>query len=90
MMSVYVDELKRQQRHWRYGKSCHLFADTVSELHTFAASIGLKREWFQDTRHPHYDLTASKRRQAVREGAIEISARDYIKIKRSARWIDMM
>lgn len=78
-MSVYVDELKHQ--HWRYGCSCHLFADTVHELHGFAASIGLKREWFQDTKHPHYDLTVGKRKQAIIAGADVITAREYIKMK---------
>lgn len=44
----------------------------IDELHEMAASIGLKREWFQDKRFPHYDVQASKRRKAVAKGAVEI------------------
>ncbi len=43
------------------GKTwCHLFADTLDELHAAARMLGLKRSWFQcqpTGRHPHYDLT---------------------------------
>lgn len=83
-MAVYVDELIRCAGvgNWRYGKSCHLFADTVDELHALADSIGLMRSWFQDTSHPHYDLTTGKRKMAVEHGAIEITAREYLKMRR--------
>lgn len=63
---------------WKHGRSCHLFClpeDNLENLHAFAASIGLKRQWFQSKpgRLPHYDLTARKRAAAIREGAIEVS-----------------
>jgi hypothetical protein len=51
-----------------------MFGDDEQELHALAASIGLKRAWFQ--KHPkldHYDLTRSKRARAVKEGAIEVT-----------------
>ena len=71
-MSVYVDEPMLWG--WKYGKSCHLFADTLEELHTFAISLGMKREWFQDGHSlPHYDLTEKRREVAVKNGAIEIN-----------------
>jgi hypothetical protein len=60
---------------WKLGPSCHLTADTEEELHAMALSIGLKRAWFQDgEKHtmPHYDLVASKRKKAIKKGAIEI------------------
>src|SRR5258708_25147305 len=48
----------------------HLTADTVEELHEFAVrKLGLKRSWFQDGRHPHYDLTEGMRYKALRLGA---------------------
>jgi hypothetical protein len=77
-MAVYVDELFDTEKtpQWRYVKACHLTADTLEELHAFAKMMGMKRQWFQDhPRHPHYDLTISKRKEAVKLGAVEIRAR---------------
>lgn len=76
-MSVYVDPLIEWggSKTFRWKKSCHLMADTEDELHTFAQSIGLRREWHQP-KPPHslshYDLNGSKRRAAVRMGAQEV------------------
>ena len=56
-----------------------MYADSLEELHEFAQKIGLKREWFQDRpRLPHYDLTVTRRRVAVRVGAIEESRRELM------------
>jgi hypothetical protein len=60
---------------WKLGPSCHLLADTEEELHNMAASIGMKKAWFQSGDNhamPHYDLVASKRKLAVAKGTIEI------------------
>jgi hypothetical protein len=63
---------------WRLGPSCHLAADTEPELHAFAARLGLKRAWFQESRgRPHYDLTARRREAAVRLGAAEMTDREF-------------
>lgn len=79
-MTVYVDELRR----WPTtiacfrGGSCHLTADSLDELHAFAARIGLRRSWAQlppEHRIPHYDLTAGRREAALAAGAVEVSAR---------------
>lgn len=75
-MAVYVDDavwpLKGQL--W-----CHLLADSLDELHSFAQSIGLKREWFQGhTKYPHYDMNENRRKIAVKKGAIEIDKRTTI------------
>ena len=71
-MSVYVDPLFNtpKMRNWPYKRACHMFADTLRELHEMAGLIGLSRSWFQ-ARHdfPHYDLTAWKRNQAIERGA---------------------
>ena len=60
----------------------HLVSDTsLEELHRFAASIGLKRYWFQgkQKRHPHYDLTTNRKRaQAIAAGAILVSSRELL------------
>jgi len=80
-MACYVDELFGclPTRRWRYRKACHLTADTVDELHDFAACIGLKRVWFQDhSRIPHYDLTPNKRMAALRAGARSITVREMV------------
>lgn len=82
-MTVYVDPL--MDWGWRYGRSCHLIADTNEELHRFALSLNLKREWFQKSvSSPHYDLTAKKRALAVKIGAIELSRKDFSTMIR--RW----
>ena len=72
-MSVYVDRLMwcKPNKNWRWKKVSHLTADTIQELHLFAIEVGLRREWFQPTSKPHYDLTIGARRYAVKLGAIE-------------------
>lgn len=78
-MSVYVDPLfdttHMRSANWRFTQSCHMTADSPEELMTFARRLGLSPAWVQ---HPgkhteHFDLTVNKRRQAIAQGAIEIS-----------------
>lgn len=87
-MSVYVDELlpwPTRIRCFRDG-ACHMTADTVAELHAFAARLGLKRTWFQPHRvFGHYDLTRGRREDAVRLGAVEVTGRWLILRKNEAR-----
>jgi hypothetical protein len=59
-------------------KNCHMFADTLDELHEMADAIGMKRNWFQDKRVPHYDLTKVRRADAVKLGAIELNLRNAV------------
>ena len=78
-MPVYVDELKSYPlAKWRHGKACHMIADTVAELKTFAVSIGMREEWFQPKSSPHFDLTENLRARAVAAGAIEFGRRDFV------------
>jgi len=79
-MSVYVDELRVAVRsaRWPYSHSCHMIADSLEELHRMALSVGLKREWFQEGRNPHYDLTPLKRMIAVNSGAIELDREAFV------------
>lgn len=79
-MAVYIDPLFdcrafiKPGSAWRWSHSCHMFADTIEELHAFARKLGLRRSWFQaDPRLPHYDLNAKRRAAAVRLGAQEVS-----------------
>jgi hypothetical protein len=85
---IMVDELvnypqapKAGARYFGNGKaSCHLTTDgDAAELHAFAARIGLRREWCQyPDDHPllHYDLTPSKRAQALAAGAVFMPGRE--------------
>jgi hypothetical protein len=75
-VSVYVDRLNSYG--WRLGDSCHLIADTVEELHEFAARLGMKRSWFQPVSSPHYDLTVRRRAKAVALGAIELDRKQLV------------
>ena len=87
-MSVYVDVgiSWPKSSSWPYGWVAHLTADTLSELHGFALSIGLKRAWFQNHEFmPHYDLTKGKRGQAVQAGAIPLERKDSVKRFQVAR-----
>lgn len=86
-MSVYVDDLMAciPSANWRWNESCHLVADNLDELHAFAAEIGLRRAWFQQSRKglPHYDLTPNRRIAAVRAGAIELDRHAFVELVRS-------
>ena len=57
-----------------------MIADSLNELHTMADRIGLKRRWFQNKNknHPHYDISASKRRLALRFGAKSLPRIEFI------------
>lgn len=77
-MAVYVDD---QKNRYRGMVMCHMVADTEDELHQMADSIGIKRAWYQKhKRLPHYDISQSKRKQAVDIGAVEITARQLIEM----------
>lgn len=92
-MTVYVDpivtiepkgEAARHGNRW-----CHMYADTLEELHEMAAKIGMRREWFQDKPSlAHYDLTPPKRAQAIKAGAQSVDAlhvANFMKSRRSPK-----
>ncbi|SCX72795.1 DUF4031 domain-containing protein [Variovorax sp. EL159] len=75
---IYVDDAKVLKHGYAWF---HLVADSIQELHEFAASIGLSaRAFHRGARHPHYDVTANQRRRALQHGATAISARDAVRI----------
>jgi len=90
-MSVYVDDLYPcvPSPRWRWNLACHLWADEIEELHTFAAEIGLKRSWFQHTpgKMPHYDLTERLRDKAIKHGAVALGRRLAVEYWRLAGWV---
>ena len=73
-MSVYVDHAFAFGDWGRWSGGGHLQADTSEELHAFARSMGLRREWFQSKagrpENDHYDLTQAGRARALELGAI--------------------
>lgn len=77
-MTCYVDEL----RTWRSGDWCHLMADTDAELHRMAYACGIHYASFQGD---HYDLRPSKRRIAMAYGAVEVSSRFLVRLRRQRR-----
>lgn len=88
-MTVYVDNARIPATVGSLrGRWSHLTADTVEELHVFAGQIGLARSWFQTCKnqkscppatcpHWHYDVTDSKRAEAIRLGAQEMDLRQW-------------
>ncbi|GBG14470.1 uncharacterized protein NMK_2069 [Novimethylophilus kurashikiensis] len=74
-MPVYVDDMRAK---YRGMVMCHMIADTDEELHAMAATIGMRREWWQSpekTSGSHYDISLSKRSLAIAAGAIPITLR---------------
>lgn len=82
-MSVYVD-----QERYRYRRMimCHMFADTITELHDMADRIGVNRKWFQNHKTPHYDICLAKRKLVIQNGAIEIDRRKAYDLIKKYRW----
>lgn len=81
-MAVYVDKERNQ---FRGMIMCHMFADTISELHVMAGKVGLRRSWFQPFSFPHYDVGLGKRAMALRSGAIEVDRREGYQIRKRLR-----
>ncbi len=65
-------------RYW-HRRCGHLVSDlSLAELHEFAASLGLRREWFQAKSIPHYDLTGEVYELALARGATLVSSREIV------------
>ena len=64
-------------------------ADTLDELHAFAARIGMRREWFQSkpgrAENDHYDLTRSGRELAITFGAVPEDRRSGTRRRQAIR-----
>ena len=87
-MSVYVDPLREYggSKTFPWKVSCHMWADSLADLHAMAVAIGMKRAWFQDKPDfPHYDLVATKRKRAVELGAVEVDRATMVEYVRRRR-----
>ena len=86
-MTVHVDGARNG-----FGRMvmCHMLADTPTELHEMANMIGMKRQWYQSpdkASFPHYDLSLTRRKLALANGAKELNRQElsvYMKRVRSA------
>ena len=82
-MAILLDSFHNGARGpWRYWhRRCgHLVSDTsLEELHRFAASLGLRREWFQLGSIPHYDLTGEVYELAIARGAEMVTSRELVR-----------
>ena len=76
-MTVYIDCANLS-----YGRMtmCHMAADNLEELHEMAERIGLRREWFQAGRIPHYDVSLSKKRLSIKYGAVEVDSKTLLSV----------
>ena len=85
-LMIYVDRLRPAK--WKYKKASHLFSDTSNqELHDFAyGQLGLKKWYFQNKgKYPHYDLSPSMQKKAMRWGAKLVTCRQAIHILKYQR-----
>lgn len=82
VMPVYVDKATNALGRM---KMSHMLADTEEELHAMAATVGLRRKWFQNHGTPHYDLCQSKRTLALKAGAVEVGRREVVALMRKLR-----
>lgn len=77
-MTVYINDARIPATVGRFaGRRSHLLAgawDDPAELHALAASIGLRRAWYQDHPwpHGHYDVTEPRRQAAIAAGAVPV------------------
>lgn len=78
-MPVYVDDMRA-----KHGRLVlfHMLADTEAELHAMAALVGVARKWYQGD---HYDVCLAKRAQAIKLGAVEVTRREMVAIRRRFR-----
>jgi hypothetical protein len=94
-VTVYVDDWRERKTIGRLRDRVwsHLLVgpeDDIDELHEFAVLIGLNPLWFQGPpEHPwprsHYDVTESRRVEAVRAGAVEITCREGARMRIAGR-----
>lgn len=69
-MTVYVDSTRNP-----LGRMimCHMWADSIDELHAMADALGMRREWLHappDAKWPHYDVSRSRKMMAISKGAV--------------------
>lgn len=61
-------------------KMCHMVGDTEDELHQMADRIGVSREHYHAF---HYNICLSKRLLAVQNGAVRVTTRQAVIVRRA-------
>lgn len=56
---------------------------SIENLHQMALDLGIKRCWFHNDNHPHYDIP-KKRIAEIQEKCEVVSSRDILKIIKEA------
>lgn len=75
-MAIYVDFVRIEFKGHQW---CHMLADTLQELHEFAALIDVdKRLFHRNASYPHYDVTVQMRETAIEYGAIPADRKKII------------
>ncbi|MGY8856989.1 MAG: DUF4031 domain-containing protein [Pseudomonadales bacterium] len=73
-MYVYFLQIKFKGHKW-----CHMLADSLQELHDFAAFIDVDARLFhRNASYPHYDITVQMREIAIAQGAIPADRKKII------------
>lgn len=76
-MPVYVDN---DEIHLHGYVLCHMYADTLDELHLMAKHLKLASRWFHEGKHfPYYTLSKGKRAEAIRRGATPVTQEEFLK-----------
>ena len=84
---VYIDDMNAP---YRGMLMCHMIADTHAELIEMARKIGVNRKHIQKagTRREHFDICATKKTIAVKNGAVSVTWRQLgnMVLSREAHW----
>ena len=59
----------------------HMVADSFSELHAFAAQIGIRKHFFHKAKSAHhYDINGTQWYKAIIAGAKQVTSKELLKI----------
>lgn len=83
-MTVYVDNAMIPYRGMLMS---HMISDTTEELRAMSQRIDVSWRWVQYAGTPkeHMDICASKRQQAIKAGAVEVTSRAIAEMIRRRR-----
>ena len=82
-MAIYVDFMQIEFKGYKW---CHMLADSLQELHEFAAFIELDERLFhRNASYPHYDVTVQMRETAIEYGAIPADRRKIIECAKNLK-----
>lgn len=62
----------------------HMTANSIAELHAFAAEVGIKRCWWHSgSRYPHYDINGLERDRAIAAGAAPVTSKELLLVTKA-------